>query len=78
MIFSSLEGYGAPVPPVITASFVSDQPVPCVRFTFIDFLLARTPSPTMNGDYVVDACLRVDAPVPAAPASWGSLKVRYR
>ena len=59
-------------------SIVTDQPVPCVRITFEDPLLSKAPSPRVANSYVVDGCLQVDAPTPASPASWGSVKAMYR
>jgi hypothetical protein len=64
------------------ASFaiVTDRIEPCVRFAFLSPLLANGATPSVNDDYnyYVDACLRLDAPVPARLSSWGSVKSRYR
>lgn len=67
---------GQPLP--LAFSIVTDQADPCVQIVFFDPVLARAPSPTMNADCLLEACLLVDAPVPAQPGTWGSLKSRYR
>ena len=60
----------------MTFSIVTDQVAPCVDLDFGNGLLGKTPQ--TNDDYVVQACLVVDSPTPAATASWGSLKAIYR
>jgi hypothetical protein len=67
---------GQPLP--LSFSIVTDQADPCVRIVFFDPVLARAPSPTVNYDCVIEACLLLDAPVPAQPSTWGSVKSRYR
>jgi hypothetical protein len=69
--FSGYHGSGAPTQPVYAFSIVTDQVTPCVRFTFS----SAVPEEPI---YQVEACLIVDAPVPARPASWGSVKSLYR
>jgi hypothetical protein len=69
---------GDPWPSALTFSIVTDQAVPCVRFVFWDPLLGKVPGQNLAFDYVVDACLQVDMPVPTRPSTWGSLKSRYR
>ena len=76
--FSSYHGSGAPYAPVNTFSIVTDRAAPCVRIDFYDPVLAKASLLTMNADYRIEACLLVDAPVPAQPKSWGSLKSSYR
>lgn len=58
-------------------SIVSDRAVPCVNIVFISNVLSRTPN-FNDGGYFIQTCLSCDMPVPAARASWGSLKSRYR
>jgi len=60
-----------PYVPVNAFSIVADRADPCVAIEFDQL-------PTMEGGYRIDACLLLDAPVPARPATWGSMKVRYR
>ena len=57
-------------------SVTTDQQVPCVKITFLDGLLSKTPQ--MESNYVVTGCLAVDMPTPAAPTSWGGVKAIYR
>ena len=73
------DGMGA-MTPVMTFSIVSDRVAPCVGIRFLSHLLDRVPAPTVNDsyDYYLEACLVLDAPVPARPASWGSVKSLYR
>ena len=52
-------------------SIVTDRANPCVAIAFGGL-------PTMEGGYTIEACLLLDAPVPARPASWGALKATYR
>ena len=60
-------------------SIISDREVPCVRFDFLSHLLVGSPGLNHGGEnYRIEACLRADMPVPARPASWGTLKSRYR
>lgn len=66
------------LPPVNAFSIVTDRPTPCVRFTFIDVLLARVPAPATLANEVVEACLDAAGPVAALPRTWGALKATYR
>ena len=51
-------------------SIVSNRAFPCVVMIFGHVVLGE--------EYGLRACLQCDAPVPAKPESWGSLKARYR
>jgi hypothetical protein len=53
-------------------SIVTNRPSPCALFLFETGLLDD------SGDAVGPGCLVLDGPVPATPATWGSLKARYR
>jgi hypothetical protein len=53
-------------------AIVTNNVSPCVHFAF------ETPLLGLDGSYHVDACLVLDAPVPARPLSWGALKSTYR
>ena len=70
-VYFNAHGTGAPYTPTNSFSIVTDQASPCVAIEFGQL-------PTMEGGYRIEACLLVDAPVPARAATWGSLKVRYR
>ena len=71
-------GYAGPVSFPAAFSIVSDSAAPCVRIWFFSVVLDRVPGPTLDTGYMIEACLVLDAPVPAVPATWGSLKSQYR
>jgi hypothetical protein len=64
--------------PATQFSVTTDQQVPCLRIRIPDMLLAKTPTPRVENDYVITACLAVDMPTPAGATTWGSLKAIYR
>lgn len=74
--FNPPQGGEWPWPGVTMFSIVTDQAAPCVNLDFYNGILGKTPQ--TNNDYVVPACLVVDAPTSAAAASWGSVKAIYR
>ena len=59
-------------------SIVTDQMTPCVEIRFPDPILAKSPNPKVESDYVIQACLAVDMPTPTRPATWGTVKAMYR
>ena len=65
-----------PWPGILSFSIVTDRANPCVDLHFENGILGKTP--LVNDDYVVEGCLVVDAPTPAAPSSWGWVKATYR
>jgi hypothetical protein len=65
-----------PWPGVMTFFIVTDQAAPCVSLDFYNGILSKTPR--VNEDFVVEGCLVVDAPTPAAMTSWGQMKAIYR
>ena len=64
--------------PAMQFSVTTDQLVPCVSIRIPDMLLAKVPTPRVENDYIITACLAADMPTPAGPASWGCLKAIYR
>ena len=67
---------GGPFDFPATFSIVTDQATPCVRFQWFSIFPIKTPTPSLN--YAYEMCLLVDAPVPTAAKTWGSLKAHYR
>lgn len=59
-----------------TFSIVTDQATPCVRFTFENPILSKTPH--VENYCETEGCLAVDMPTPIQPATWGSVKSLYR
>ena len=59
-----------------TFSVTTDQAAPCVRLTFWDPILGKTPH--TENDEVIQGCLAADMPTPAESTSWGMIKSIYR
>ena len=71
------DGGGLTGPPT-QFSVVTDQLIPCVKIRIPDMLLAKAPTPRLQNDYVITACLAADMPTPTSPSTWGFVKAIYR